>query len=97
MADKGTPEGIAQRRLTEDDDVEGHGHHARDGEGISLRRATGDDGEGIAHRKVTEDDDVEGHGQHARDGEGIAHRKVTEDDDVEGHGFRLRSPSSRGE
>jgi hypothetical protein len=52
------PEGLSQRRATEDDDVEGHGFkHASDG--ISAKRITEPDG--LSQRRATEDDDVEGH------------------------------------
>ena len=52
------PEGLSQRRATEDDDVEGHSfRHASDG--ISAKRVVEPDG--LSQRRATEDDDVEGH------------------------------------
>ena len=47
MADKAQPDGHILRKVTEDDDVEGHRH--------ILPR------DGAILRKVTEDEDVEGH------------------------------------
>jgi hypothetical protein len=71
------------KRVTEGDDVEGHGSQVRAVEG-----------EGLTTRKVTEDD-VEGHNfvkRSAAEGEGITTRKVTEDDDVEGHNIGVMNP-----
>lgn len=51
-------EGFAVKRVTEEDDVEGHRFiSARDG--VSKKRD--EEGEGFAVRRATEDDDVEGH------------------------------------
>jgi hypothetical protein len=88
-----SPEGIAQRKAIEEDDVEGHG----------LRRAVPDEteGEGYARRAI-EDEDVEGHGLRRAvpdetEGDSLRRRSETEDEDVEGHGMQMRSPSSHGE
>lgn len=63
MADKAKPAGFsAKRKVTGDDDVEGHRHPApKATEGLTSRRRDGSPDGFTAKRKVTGDEDVEGH------------------------------------
>ena len=58
-------DGFAHAKASGEDDVEGHGMHAR--EGFAHSKADGDGfarskaSDGFAHSKASDEDDVEGH------------------------------------